>query len=45
MSSGDLVLGDVVLPGGSVLGHGAVDDVDQVAFEDASGSAGSLAGS
>jgi hypothetical protein len=38
------VLGDVVLPVGSVLGHGAVDDVDQVAFEDASSSAGSLGG-
>ncbi len=42
MSSGRLVLGDVVLPGSSVLGHGAVDDVDQMAFEDAPGSAGLL---
>lgn len=36
------MLGDVVLPGSSVLGHGAVDDVDQVMFEDAPGSAGSF---
>jgi hypothetical protein len=42
MSSGELMLGDVVLPGSSVLGHGAVVDVDQMAFEDASGSTGSL---
>ncbi|MBX7547024.1 hypothetical protein K1Y78_03115, partial [Streptomyces sp. tea 10] len=38
MSSGELVLGDVVLPGSSVFGHGAVNDVDQVTFEDAPGS-------
>ncbi|MDX3434225.1 hypothetical protein PV664_35830 [Streptomyces sp. ME01-18a] len=40
MSSGELVLGDVVLPGGSVFGHGAVDDIDQMAH--APGPAGSL---
>ncbi|WP_327425643.1 hypothetical protein OG612_42870 (plasmid) [Streptomyces sp. NBC_01527] len=40
MPSGDLVLGDVVLPGSAILSHGVVDNVDQVAFEDASGSVG-----
>jgi hypothetical protein len=44
MSSCGLELGDVVLPGGSVVEHGAVDDVDQVAFEDASSAADSLRG-
>jgi hypothetical protein len=29
------VAGDVMLPGGVIGGHGAVDDVDDVAFEDA----------
>jgi hypothetical protein len=42
MPSGELVLGDVVLPGSSVFDHGAVDDVDQMALENASGSVGSL---
>jgi hypothetical protein len=44
MSSNGPVLCDVVLPGGSVLDHRAVDDVDQVAFEYAPSAAGALGG-
>ncbi len=40
MSSGVLVVaGDGVLPGCLIGCHGAVDDVDEVALKDASGSA------
>ncbi len=42
MSSSELMLDDLVLPGGSVSGHCAVDDVDQVSLEDAPGAAGAL---
>ena len=44
MSSSEFVLCDVVLPGGSVLDHRAVDDVDQVAFEYASSASDALCG-
>ena len=44
MSSGERVLGDVVVPGLAVGGHCMVDDVDEVALEDAAGSACSLGG-
>jgi hypothetical protein len=44
MSSDVLVAGDVVLPGRLVGGHRSVDDVDEVAFEDASGAAGAFGG-
>lgn len=44
MSSGVVVAGDVVLPGGLIGGHGPVDDVDEVTLEDASGAAAALGG-
>lgn len=44
MSRGELAAGDVVLPRCLVSGHGPVDDVDEVAFEDAAGAATALGG-
>ena len=35
-----LVSGDVVLPVGLIELHGSMDDVDEVAFENASGASG-----
>jgi hypothetical protein len=42
MSSGGLVLGDVVLPSGSIGRHGSVDDVDEVALQDPACAAGAF---
>ena len=44
MSSGELVAGDVVLPGCLIGGHGLVDNVNEVALEDAAGAATALGG-
>ncbi|MFQ6330116.1 YihY/virulence factor BrkB family protein [Nocardia sp. CWNU-33] len=42
MSSRRLMTGDVVLPRCLIGGHGAVDDIDEMALEDAAGAAGAF---
>jgi hypothetical protein len=44
MSSSVLVAGDVVLPGRLIGGHRSVDDVDEVALEDAPRAASAFGG-